>query len=411
VQIHTDHLIPGMVLDRDIELRAGSYLITCGELGEGCLTEKVIESIRKFSHQIVPVSHRIIVREDQIVLQRIRSIIEQDLHRIAGEVTSGINFPNYLADGQLEEKVMRVVEIMFSNPDLALVMYDARFNSAADQKPLELILDHSLRTVMLSLALGLRLNSTIMSMVSLGIAALLHDMGLLSPNLLVNLEALDDLPQDRLESFVLRHQVQSALFFSERRIALNPFQRNEIFHILANHHRPDPGDRTHKNTLLFYFADLVDEMISPLPHRLRYNFNPVQLETLGKSFTQRSGLISVLPGLARLYKSRGGQAWEITESLAAMFEMKKLLSSDYAEKLLNIMAWCPSGSALANPPFKNNAIPRTIYCGRSDDPAFSCEHMIYSRVEVQDETGEMKYFIKCGELQPRLQALNEGDDT
>ena len=62
--LHTEHLVPGMVLDKDIELRAGSFLITRRELGDGRLTEKAIKSIQNFAPQIVPISDRVFIRDE-----------------------------------------------------------------------------------------------------------------------------------------------------------------------------------------------------------------------------------------------------------------------------------------------------------------------------------------------------------
>ena len=85
--IHTDHLIPGMMLDRDIELRAGSFLITRRELGDGRLTKKVIGSIHKFSGQIVPENHRVFIQDDKLALEYIKNVVNEDLYRVAKAVS------------------------------------------------------------------------------------------------------------------------------------------------------------------------------------------------------------------------------------------------------------------------------------------------------------------------------------
>ena len=118
--LHVDHLVPGMVLEKDIELRAGSYLITRNELCKGQLNEKNIEGIRKFSSQIIPDKDRVYILSDEFALDCVKNVVRKDLHRIAAEVTSGKNCPNYLEDFQLQDKVMRTMEILFSNPNIRL---------------------------------------------------------------------------------------------------------------------------------------------------------------------------------------------------------------------------------------------------------------------------------------------------
>jgi len=405
--LHTDHLVPKMELERDIELKAGSYLITRRELGDGRLTGKVIKSIQNFSNQIVPESHRVFIKDDEFALGYIKKVLDKDLHRIAKQVTSGKDYPNYLADVDLHEKVMRVMEILFSNPDVVRTIYDAKFNLDGESKPLDLILDHSVRTALLSVALGLRLRWTIISLTSIGMAALLHDMGILCTSIFPEMESLDEMSPNALGAFVEQHQVHSARLLNERHLSISPYQRGEVFHIVANHHRPDPADIKHKHTLLFHFADLLDEMISHMPHRVRYNFTAAQLKTLGKRYSRRCGLVNGLLGLARLYKPKRGLAWEIISNLAGLFKMEELLTGDYEEKLQKIIKWCPFDSARANPPLEDATLPRTIYCFKSTDEEFSCKHMVYVKVEIQNQSGKMIEYLKCGTLGKRLQNLTE----
>jgi len=405
MQIHTDHLAPGMVLEKDIELKAGSYLITRRDLGDGRLTEKVIESVRKFSNQIVPENHKVFIKDDEFALGYIKKVVDEDLYRIAKEVASGHDIPNFLADVDLHEKVMRVMEMLFSNPNIIHTMYDARFNSGEQSKPLELILDHSLRTTLLSVALGLRLRWTIIALVSIGTAALLHDMGILCTSAYPRMSSLDDLTARGLENFIEEHQVHSTRLVQERQLSLSPYQRDEISHIIANHHHPDKEDRRHKNTLLFHFADLADEMISRLPHNVRYNFAPAQLARLGTRYKRRTGLVNLLLGLTRLYKRQGGLAWEIVSNLAGLFNMEEVLAGDFEEKLQDILNCCPSDSARANPPMGGNHLPSTIYCFKSTDDKFSCEHLLYSKLNVPGEDGGMTEYLKCDTLGKSLQDL------
>ncbi len=55
--MHVDHLVPGLKLESDVRLKAGSFLITRKELPDGRLNEKVIESIRRFAAQLSPESY------------------------------------------------------------------------------------------------------------------------------------------------------------------------------------------------------------------------------------------------------------------------------------------------------------------------------------------------------------------
>ncbi|HUU29432.1 MAG TPA: HD domain-containing protein [archaeon] len=404
---HTDHLLPGMVLEKDIELKTGSFLITCLELGGGCLTEKVIKSIQNFSNQIVPSNNRVWIREDEFALNYIKNIIYEDLNRVAESVISGKDYTNFLADGELQAKVMRVMTILFSNPDIVRLMYDVKFNTSEQTTPKDLILEHSIRTALLSVALGLRLRWTILSLVSVGIAALLHDLGIFNTSPYPDLESLDNLPPGKLAIFVNQHQEHSASLFKNRDMALNPYQKKEVLQMILNHHNPDSEDPKHTKVLLFYLADLADEMVSLMPHRLRYNFSPAQLEILGEAYKRRCGLVNLLLGLSRLYKHEGGLAWEIVCNIAGLFKMKELISGDFDLKLKEIMDLCPFDSAKLNPPLEGNSLPRTLYCSRSNEKDFRCEHILYVKSVIQDKHGNIKEYFKCDSLGPRFQKLIE----
>ncbi|MBN2288777.1 MAG: HD domain-containing protein [Candidatus Glassbacteria bacterium] len=408
--IHTDHLVPDMELDKDIELKAGSYLITRRDLGDGRLNAKVIESIRKFSGQIVPYSHKVFIKDNKFALGYLKKIVDEDLYRIAKTVVASKNAPNFLADIDLHEKVMRIMEMLFSNPDIIRTMYDARFNSEGKSRPLDLIIDHSIRTSLLAVALGLKLRCSVISLVSIGMAALLHDMGIISTPAFPGLEALDEMSDQALVTFIEQHQVNSARLLQERKLNISPYQRNEVFHIVANHHSPDLRDTAHKNTLIFHFADLLDEMASHLPHGIRYNFTPDQIHILGKGYSRRNGLVNVLLGLTRLYRQEGGLTWEIITSLAALLRLEQVLKGDFREKMQAVLDDCPLNCARLNPPLEGNTVPRTVYCGRSTEKGFSCEHLVYLEVKIQDEKGRMDTFLKCGTLGNRLEELNHKDD-
>jgi hypothetical protein len=96
-------------------------------------------------------------------MEYIKKVVDEDLSRVAETVTSGKNYPNFLVDVELHEKVMRVMEILFTNPGIIRTMYDTKFNSESQTRPLDLILDHSIRTCLLTVALGLKLQCTIIS--------------------------------------------------------------------------------------------------------------------------------------------------------------------------------------------------------------------------------------------------------
>ena len=396
-----------MVLDKDIELRAGSFLITRRELGDGRLTKKAVKSIQNFSPQIVPISDRVFIRDDEFALDYIKNVVKEDLTRIAKGITSGKEYTNFLADSEVQAKVMRVMEILFSKPDIVRCMYDAKYNTGEQAKPLDLILDHSIRTTLLATAVGLRLRWTLLSLVSVGTAALLHDLGILTTSPYPDLESLDDLPADSLADFIEQHQQCGASLFQQSGIKMNPYQKREVLHIITNHHNPDPEDLKHKNTLLLHLTDLVDEMVSLMPHRLRYNLSPDQLEILGERYKWRSGLIYILLGLTRLYKRSGGLAWEIVYSLAGLFNMEKLLGGDFDVKVQEIIDSCPFDSAKVNPPLNSNSLPHTIYCSKCNEKGFRCEDLLHVKVKIQDDNGETKEHLKCGALGPRLQKLVE----
>ena len=403
--VHTNHLVPGMRLEKDIELKEGSYLITRQEMHDGPLNEIVIKAIRKFSHKLAPESHKVFIQDDEFALGYLKKVVSGDLKRIAEGVTSGKDIPNFLADVDLHDKVMRVMEMMFSNPDVVRTMYDTRYNSNGHDKPLNLLLDHSIRTCLLAVALGLRLNSTVISLMCLGIAALLHDMGILATSAYPELKTLDDKSPVELDKFIADHQILSVGILQQRNLEINLFQKKEILHIVANHHSPDFSDLLHKNTLLFHFADLVDEMVSALPHSLRYNFTADQIEFLGKRYCRRTGLVNLLMGLIRLHRGKGDLAWKIVSTLAGLFEMKGLLIGDFEDKLQDIIGACPFTCSRTNPPLDGNHLPRTIYCGNSLDEGFSCEHLGQSKVEVQREDGRMQGYTRCATLSNRLHEL------
>lgn len=401
----TDHLVPGMKLGRDIELKAGSFLITRRELADGQLTPKVIESIRKFSDQFVPVPDRVVVDDDDFVLRHVHKILSEDLHRIMDQVTSGKFYPNFLSDGQIQVKVLRVMEMLFSNPGIVKIAYESKFNSEISRRPAELIAEHNIRAALLALALGLKMGWTIIGLMSLGTAALLHDIGLFDPELSDWMQRLDDCSEEEVREFVEAHQQKAAELLGQQDLSVGSYHRAEILNIISGHHCPDHDETSSRSALLFYFVELADEMVSALPHGLRYNFTGQQIKILGERFRRRVGLVDLLSGLNRLFRGEGGLQMEIVTNLAGLFDLDEILVEDFSGKLNEIIEWCPYDSAAANPPADGNHMPRTIYCRRSSEEGFSCEHMVFVNVEVTDRKGGSRAFLKCATLDERLRDL------
>ena len=406
--ICADHLVSGMKLGRDIELKAGSYLITRRDLSEGKLTPGVIDSIHKFSSQFVPYPDRIVVEDDEFVVRHVRKVLSEDLHRIMQQVTSGKIYPNFLADGQIQVKVMRVMDMLFSNPDIVRIVYDSKFNNDAGKKPGELIIEHSIRVTLLALALGLRMGWTIIGLMSLGTAALLHESGLFDPEISRQMEKLDECSEREIREFVEKHQERSVELLGSQSLAVSNYHLSEITNIVAGHHNPEHDEAGSRSALLFYFVDLLDEMVSAMPHGVRYNFTDQQIKVLGRRYRKRVGLVELLTGLYKLHQKDDGLRREIVVNLAGIFDMSEVLVDDFSGKLQEIIDWCPYDSAAAHPSSGGNFSPRTIYCSRSNEEGFDCEHLVYINVEVKDETGKSREYLKCGALDPRLKSLIGG---
>lgn len=404
--LRTDHLVPGMRLGRDIELKAGSYLITRRDLSDRKLTAKVIEAIRKFSHQFVPSPGMAVVDNDEFALLHVRKVLSEDLHRISDQVINGKLYPNFLSDGEIQVKVMRVMEMLFTNPDITRMMYESKYSSSSPSTPAEMIIEHSIRVTLLSLALGLKMGWTIIGLMSLGTAALLHDIGLLDPNFSEKMKSLDDCSESDVNNFVAQHQQRTVELIEKQDLSVSNYHLQEIIKIIAGHHEANHDETSSRGALLFYFTDLLDEMVCRLPHGLRYNFSANQIKVLGERFRKRVGLVELLTALNRLYGKQGGMRMDIVSNLAAIFGMREILTEDFSGKLQEMIDWCPYDSAAANPKASGNFIPRTIYCSRSNEEGFSCEHMVYVNVKVVDEKGEAGEFLKCGVLDARLKSLS-----
>lgn len=404
--MHVDHLIPDLELESDVRLKAGSFLITRKDLKDGRLNEKVIESIQRFAAQLAPESNKVSIKTDTRALNQIKSIIESEVVRIAEAIESGKEYPNFLQDGELRVKVMRVMEKLISNPDLIHHIYDFSIINSDNNSVEQQLLNHSIRVTLLAIALGLQLRWSIISLVNVGMAAILHDMGIIRTSVFPDLKKLDDYLPAELEAFIVEHQQKSVELFGEKEVNLLPYTRNEILHIISNHHRPNFEDARHKTTLLLYFAELLDEMITPLPHKVRYNFAPAQIRLLGERFGRRNGLINVLLGLIRLHKGKP-VTWEMVSGLVHVFSMDELLVEGYEEKLKEIIDFCPFNCAVAYPHAGGNSLPRTIYCNNSTDPNFSCDHMGQVKIEIFLSPGKVKSFNKCATLTEKVHLLNK----
>jgi hypothetical protein len=404
--IHVDDLITGMQLGKDIELKAGSYLITRKELPGGKLTEDVLGKIRRFASQLIPEKDKVYVVGDDLVYQHLKELFQQDLGKVIQLVESGRDFPNFLAESELRGKVLRVMEKLVANPDVIRNMYDLKMQARSTPQQQDYILEHSIRVTLLGIAIGLKARLSIISLFNYGMAAMLHDMGILQADIYPDLEKLDDLGTEELEEFIEEHQRNSEKIFSAQQLTMLPHTRAEIMDILANHHRPDLKGSAHKTTFLLYLAELVDEMISTMPHKVRYNFTQVQKHILGKRFHGRLGLMNLLLGLIKLFRGQG-MIWVMVEAIAGIFGMQELLVENYEEKLKKILDFCPFKCASPYPVGGGNVLPRSIYCKNSTQKDFFCDHLGQNRIEIQNGKGNMKSYLKCATLNDQLHDLNK----
>ena len=404
--VHVDDLIPDMRLEKDIGLQAGSYLITLKELSDAKLTEEVIASIQKFASQLTPETYKVSVVGEDLVFEHLKTVLENDVKAIMKSIEEGRDYPNFLADTELHVKVSRVMEKLVSNPDVIRNMYDLRLQTKTGVQQGSFISDHSIRVTLLCIAIGLKLRWSIISLVNVGMAAALHDLGIIQTEIYPNFKKLDDFGTGELEEFIEEHQKHSEKIFATQQLTMLPSTKNEIMHMLAHHHRPDLKATIHKTTILLYLAELVDEMIGPLPHKIRYSFNQVQIHTLGKRFQQRCGLMNLLLGLIKLFKGQS-LIWEMVQALTQIFSMQELLVENYEEKLKKILDICSYKCGTPYPSAGGSALPRTIYCKSSSEKNFSCEHVSQARLDIQTATGKMVSYFKCTTLTNQLHDLNK----
>ncbi|MFH1071122.1 MAG: hypothetical protein V1794_15995 [Candidatus Glassbacteria bacterium] len=402
--VHVDDLIPGMPLANAVGLKAGSYLITPKEVPDG-LDPKSIDSIQRFATQIHPLPKFVDIEQTQITLDQVRSLLIDDLRTAMKKVESGDEVPNFFDAQELREKVERVVEKILANPEMAVAVYG--FKNAFREKagPLAQILDHTFRTTLLAVGLGIRQKLSLISLINLGIAALQHDMGMLRCVEYPRLEALDDMGVGELEVFVDQHVRHSLAIFDEQKMTLLPQTRDEIRRIIARQHRINlDEEKSRSSAVLLYVANLVDEMIGPMPYRTRFSFAPVQLRVLGPKLGLRTGIVRVILGLVKLYR-KNSLMWPVIVDVAEMFQMRELTLENYEDKLRGILEICPYGKKKPYPGLGGNALPRTVYCNNTD-PEFTCEHMSLAQIAVQNQSGRMQQFFKCGTLTNRLGELN-----
>jgi hypothetical protein len=404
--MHVDHLIPGLELESDVRLKAGSFLITRKELPDAQLNDKVIESIRRFASQLSPVNFRVEIKADDRALVQLKNILDQDVTQITQSISEGKEYPNFLKDDDLQDKVLRIMEKLISNPDMIKHMYEFKTSSENKGDPFSQLHDHCIRVTMLAIAIGLKMKWSVISLVNVGMGGILHDMGIIRTELFPQMKKLDDLLPNELEAFIEEHQQKSVELFGEKKVTLLPFTKQEIIHMISNHHRPDFSDARHKTTALLYFAELLDEMITAMPHKIRYNFYPEQIRHLGERFSRRMGLMNVLLALIKLYKGQG-LAGQILGALVSLFEMDEILVEGYEEKLKEIIDFCPFKSAVPFPPTSGNTLPRTIYCKNSINPDFKCEHLSQVKIEIYVGAGKVKSYSKCATLTDRLHGLNK----
>lgn len=404
--MHVDHLIPGLELESDVCLKAGSFLITRKELPDARLNDNVIESIRRFASQLAPVSFRVEIQADDRALVQLKDILDQDVSQITQSISSGKEYPNFLKDDDLRDKVLRIMEKLISNPDMIKSMYEFKTSSENKGDVFSQLHDHSIRVTMLAIAIGLKLRWSVISLVNVGMGSILHDMGIIRTEIFPKLAQLDDLLPNEMEAFIDEHQRRSVELFGEKKVTLLPFTKQEIIHMISNHHRPDFNDSRHKTTALIYFAELVDEMITPMPHKVRYNFSPEQIRHLGDRFSRRNGLMNVLLALVKLYKDKG-LAGQIVNAMVSLFEMDEILIEGYEQKLKEIISLCPFNTAVPFPATSGNSLPRTIYCNSSRNPDFKCEHMSQVKIEIYVGSGKVNSFNKCSMLTASLHDLNK----
>lgn len=403
--IHAEDLIIGMKLESEIGLKAGSYLITPKEVPGG-LTESTIKSIRNFSHQFVPYEHLVDIGEDELTLRHLKKTLENDVQKILTSIESGKDVPNFVQNFDIREKMLRVMDKILLMPDITKQLYNFKNMTRSSGSKSQLLMDHSVRVALLAIALGLKQRLSIISLINVGIAALLHDTGILRCELYRDFNQIEEMTDIEIQQFVSEHQENSVNLFSEKKIIMSENNRKEILNIIGSHHHLDMTRQPARSPLaIFYLAELVDEMVAPLPHRLRYDFSPLELEILGDKYRGQTGLVSVLLGLIKLHK-KNENAWKLVESLCELFNMREMMVENYDDKLRKILDICPFGKKRPYPSLSGNSLPRTVYCF-NEEKDFSCEHLSQQQISIQLPNGKMSDFFKCRTLSNGLNDLNK----
>ncbi len=402
--LYVDDIMPGMQLERAIALKAGSYLITPKEAPDG-LNEKFIDSIRRFSKQFTPLPDFVNIIENESTLAKLHEVLSADIARVAEAVKAGGDTPNFLSDGELEEKVARVVDKVLANPDVIREVYQFKnaFREGADSKTA--LLDHTFRVTLLAAATGVKLRMSVVSMINLVIASLMHDMGILRSEQYPALQVLDEFNDDQLQDFVDEHTGHSVETFKNAGMSMLPRTSLDIVRMIELHHGIDPAaEKPRSPAVVLHLADLVDEVIGPQPHKLRYNFSREQLRLLGTGMAQRNGVNRVMLALVKLYR-KVPAAWDTVVALAELFGLRELTVANYEEKLKGILDICPYGKQKPYPSLSDGQVPRMVYCNDLEQQ-YQCEHRGQSQVAIQLPSGKMVQFFKCGTMTNSLVKLN-----
>jgi len=247
---------------------------------------------------------------------------------------------------------------------------------------------------------------SLISLIDLTISAMLHDMGILRTETYPSLEKLDDMYDAEVQKFVEEHQRLSSESFEKSKWTLLPQTRKNIAYMIGNHHSVDITSEKPKSALtVLYLVEIVDEMICPLPHKIRYNFSPSQLQIVSRKMAKRNGINLVLLSLVKLYRN-SPNVWPAVVALAELFDLPELTVEDYEQKLKEIFDICPYGVYKPHPSLDGNSVPRMVYCN-DREKKYDCKHRSQTEVAIQMPSGKMQQFLKCGTETNMLLDLNK----
>jgi hypothetical protein len=418
--VHVDNLIPGMILEEDIQLRAGGVLLTRMGLQGGRLDDKLIFAIMRFAGQLSPQPYMIGVFEDSLALGHLQSILKVEVKQVIRNLETAGEYPGFIHDSGLQDKVLRVIDKLLASPDLVKNLYEIKVEEKGDAAGF--LLDHSLRVTLLAVAVGVKLRFSIVTLLNLGLSVIFHDFGVLRTRFYPDLSALDKCNRQELETFLMDHLKHSLNIFWDTSAYLPMGTRNEVLYLIANHHRPQLQDSRNKAARVLYLTDLVDEMVSPLPYKVRFNFSSEQLREIGERFTRRHGLSRVMEALIRLYGTKEPEGAIVTVLLDLFFsesERSRLFTEGrmrffyageqvyegYAAKLDKVLSVCSFDCAMPYP-VSGTSLSRTIYCSGSLDPEIRCENLSRASIDIYSDLGRAKSFFKCAKLTDQLHELN-----